>query len=86
MREQARASTLSLPRGGEPYRDADYPPSEASRGMLYSATKSSGLRNNFSDDNTDADSMEEALVPSNGEDDDYNGRRRTRGKPSAGRL
>jgi hypothetical protein len=82
MREQARASTLSLPRG-DSYRDADYPASEVSRTMLYSATKSSGLRNNF--DDTDADSMEEALVPSH-EDDDYNGRRRTRGMPSGGRL
>lgn len=85
MREQARASTLSLPRGGEPYRDSDYSGSEGSRGMLYSATKSSGLRNNFAEDNTDADSMEESLVPSN-EEDDYNGRKRTRSKPSAGRL
>ena len=83
MREQARASTLSLPRG-DSYRDADYPASETSRTMLYSATKSSGLRNNFSDD-TDVDSMEEALVPSN-EDDDYNGRRRTRGGPPGGHL
>lgn len=84
MREQARASTLSLPRG-DSYRDSDYSTSEGSRNMLYSATKSSGLRNNFADDNTDADSMEEALVPS-GEDDDYNGRRRTRSKPSAGHM
>lgn len=82
MREQARASTLSLPRG-DSYRDADYPPPEASRTMLYSTAKSSGLRNNF--DDTDADSMEEALVSSH-EDDDYNGRRRTRGKLPGGRL
>jgi len=83
MRDQARASNLSLPRG-DSYRDVEYPASEISRTMLYSATKSSGLRNNF-DDNTDADSMEEALVPST-EDDDYNGRRRTRGQPTSGRL
>jgi len=85
MREQARASTLSLslPRG-DSYRDVDYGPSEPPRSVLYSATKSSGLRNNFSDD-TDADSMEEALVASN-EDDDFNARNRARGMPSGGRL
>jgi len=85
MREQARASTqsLSLPRG-DPYRDVDYGPSEPPRSVLYPATKSSALRNNFPDD-TDADSMEEALVPSN-EDDDFNARNRARGMPSGGRL
>src|ERR1700733_12287041 len=40
MREQARASTLSLPRG-DSYRDVDYGPSEPPRSVLYSATKSS---------------------------------------------
>ncbi|KAF9515450.1 hypothetical protein BS47DRAFT_1391634 [Hydnum rufescens UP504] len=76
MREQARASLLSLPsqsgnvRGG--YRDQDYPPLETSQtGMLYAAAKASGLRNKYTDD-TDADSMEEALVhPSSQDEDDY---------------
>ena len=76
VREQARASTLSLPRG-DSYRDSDYSMQDSTRPMLYSATKSSGLRNHFADDNGDADSMEESLVP--GGSDDYDNRRRTPG-------
>jgi hypothetical protein len=84
MREQARASLLSLPlqsgnnaRGG--FRDQDYPPSETSQtGMLYAAAKASGLRNKYTDD-TDADSMEEALVhPSSQDEDDFQQRSRQR--------
>jgi hypothetical protein len=56
--------------------------------MLYTTTKSSGLRNGFSDDNTDADSMEEHLVPSRTQEEyDYNnGRSRQRTKLAAGRV
>ncbi|KAF8325226.1 uncharacterized protein EI90DRAFT_2976586 [Cantharellus anzutake] len=82
MREQARASLLSLPlqsgnngsRGA--FRDQDFPGSESQSPIHYGSGSSGGhgktsaLRHTFSDRDNDADSMEEALVHSHSPDDD----------------
>lgn len=89
MREQARASLLSLPwqsgQPGVPRGGAftDYPASETSQtGMLHAAANPSGLRNTFADaeyeNNSQGSSMEDSLV--NHPEDDDNARRRK--KPS----
>lgn len=85
MREQARASLLSLPwqsgNSGVPRGGAftDYPASETSQtGILHAASNPSGLRNTFSDaefeNNSQGSSMEDSLVINPDEDD--NSRRR----------
>jgi len=93
MREQARASLLSLPwqsgnngsRGG--FRDQDFSMSEVSQTpMPYGSgnnggnSKTSGLRHAFSDRDNDGDSMEEALVHphSPDEEDAFGGNDRQR--------
>lgn len=81
MREQARASLLSLPwqsgnngsRGG--FRDQDFPEASPSQtpygsGSNGGHSRTSGLRHVFSDRDDDADSMEEALVQSHSTDED----------------
>jgi len=79
MREQARVATMPTlnwqdsgsSRGG--YRD-DYGPA----GGFAAPKTSSGLRNNISDSDDDSrrNSMEEALVPTLDDQDDFNSRRR----------